>query len=212
VYICGKRFTFAAMNPKAIIRSGILTNYCLGFCTPEEIIKIEALSENYPLIKKEIDDIRHAFEEQLLKDAIEPRVSLKTSVMRSVYKHHAMEDQQYAPLIDELISIEQLRKWVDINSIKSPVENYENLFISEMPSTEQVINFIVSAKKGHDTEVHEDFIEYLYVINGSCTMDFDGEKRSYAAGEIISIQPRINHSAVVTSPEPMLALVQRQMI
>src|SRR6186713_3295544 len=122
------------MNPKAIIRSGILTNYCLGFCTPDEIIKIDTLAAKYPVIQKEIDNIRHAFEERLLKDAIEPPVSVKISIMRSVYKQHAMEEHQFAPLIDEYISILDLKKWVDINGIKPPDEDYENLFITEMPS------------------------------------------------------------------------------
>ncbi|MEO8768922.1 MAG: cupin domain-containing protein [Ferruginibacter sp.] len=198
------------MNINAFIGSGILTNYCLGFCTAEEIAEIEMLSAIHPLIKEEIETIRHGIEEQLLLNTIAPSPSVKVAVMRSVYKQQATTRHEFPPLIDETISKQELEKWVLINNIKSPTEDFENLSMTALPSTEHVINFIVAAKMGHEQEVHEDFIEYLFVIKGSCTMNFDGMKRSYSAGDLIAILPHINHSAVITSMEPMLALVQRQ--
>lgn len=200
------------MNLKAFIGSGILTNYCLGFCTAEEIAEIELLSAKHALIKEEIETIRHHYEEQLLVNTITPSPSVKAAVMRSIYKQQAAIKPEFPPLIDETILKQDLEKWVTINKIKSTSEDFENLFITELPSTEYVTNFIVAAKMGHEQEIHEDFIEHLFIINGSCTMNFDGKKRSYSAGEMVSILPHLNHSAVVTSMEPMLALVQRQKI
>ncbi|MEO6668237.1 MAG: cupin domain-containing protein [Ferruginibacter sp.] len=198
------------MNLKAFIKSGILTNYCLGFCTAEEVLEVEILSERYPEIKEEIETIRQQLEERLLLNTIKPSPSVKVAVMRSVYKQQATIKTQFPPLINENISKQELENWVAFNNIQSPLEEFENLFITELPSTEHVINFIVAAKQGHEQEMHEEFIEYLFVINGSCTMNFEGKERSYAVGDLISIPPNVNHRAFVTSAEPMLALVQRQ--
>ncbi|MFT3911019.1 MAG: cupin domain-containing protein [Ferruginibacter sp.] len=204
--------TFAPMNITAFIESGIITNYCLGFCTPEEITNVETLAAKHPEIKNEIEKIHIHFEEHLLINAIPPSPSVKIAIMQTVYKQQAGVNTKYVPLIDKNITVGELEKWIIANNIRPPVEDFENLFITELPSTKEVINFIVSAKNGHEPEVHPDFIEYLFVIQGSCTMDFDGAKRSYNAGEVIAIPPNVIHSAVVTSVEPMLAIVQRQTI
>ena len=159
-----KHCTFATMNIEAVIKSGILTNYCLGFCTADEILKIEKLSASHPLIKNEIETIRAHFEEQLLVNTIKPSSSVKISVMRSVYKQQAMLKQEFAPLIDETISKAELEKWVVHNNIKLPAEDFENLFLIEMPSTDYIINFIVAAKRGHEKEIHQ---HYIACFNGS---------------------------------------------
>ncbi len=200
------------MNILAFIESGILETYCLGFCTPEEVIEIKNLSAIHPGIKQEINRLRQLFEEQLHTHAITPSPSVKTAVMQSVYKQQSLVDYRYAPLIDENCETTQLEKWITLHGIKAPVEEFENLVITELLSTDRVINFIAAAKTGHEQEVHEDFIEYLYVIEGSCTMDFNGEEKSYSRGDIIAIPPKVHHTAVVTSKKPMLALVQRQIL
>lgn len=200
------------MNPTALIESGILVNYCLGFCTPEEVLQIENFAAIHPEIQNEINSIQHTLEEQLMKNAIKPSANVKAGIMRSVYKQQAADQTGFVPLIENNNDVEELKKWVACNDIKLPTADFENLFITELASTNEVINFIVAAKKGHETEVHEDFIEYLFVISGSCTMDFEGIKKAYVAGDIISIPPKVNHTAVVTSAAPMLALVQRQKI
>lgn len=200
------------MDIHALIKSGILTKYCLGLCTHEENISIETLSETHPAVKEEIETTRLYFERKLLEEAIIPAASVKTNVMRSVYKQQAATNQSFPPLIENNSSVPLLSNWISKKNIKQPTGvEFDNLFITELPSTEYVINFFVAAKQGHEPEVHDRFTEYLYVIEGSCTMDFDGEKKSYSMGELITIKPNIVHTAVVHSEMPMLALVQRQL-
>jgi quercetin dioxygenase-like cupin family protein len=198
------------MDIDAYISSGILENYCMGLCSIEENTVIEKYAEMYPAIKKEIENIHISLEDYFLSNEIKPVPSVKIAVMQSIYGQIALSDSTYAPFIKELMDPEMLAAWVSANKIVDPDEDFENLFITDLPSTEHVTNFIVHAKKGHDTEIHDYFIEYLYVISGSCIMDFEGVKRSYAKGDIIHILPHISHTATITSGEPMIALVQRQ--
>jgi len=198
------------MDIDAYIASGILENYCLGFCSPEENTLIEKYAGIYPGIKTEIEKIRASLEEYFIANEIKPSPAVKTAVMLSVYRQVAAENTGYAPLIDDAMDKGILTAWIASIQIDTVTEDFENLFITELPSTSLVTNFIVHAKSGHEAEKHEDFVEYLYVVRGSCIMDFEGELRSYQEGDIIHIKPHINHTATVTSAQPMIALVQRQ--
>lgn len=198
------------MDVNAYISSGILENYCLGFCTTEEIALVENYAELYSVIKKEIEKIRTSLEDFILANKIKPSPTVKIRVMQSLYNQMAATDNEYVPLINEQIDPAILASWVVSKKIPDPSEDFENLYVIELPSTEQVTNFIVYAKTGHETEIHDKFIEYLYVVRGSCTMNFEGRIKSYSEGDIIHIFPNINHSAMVTSQQPMIAIVQRQ--
>jgi quercetin dioxygenase-like cupin family protein len=198
------------MDITAFIQSGILENYCLGLCAAKEIDEIETLSLKYPEIKNEIEKIHHFFETQFLANQVKPSAGVKMALMQSIYKQEAKIKKEFPPLITEDIAAQELRDWINFNNISFPKENTDNLFLMELPSTNEVTNLLVVAKTGHEPEMHQDFTEYLYIIDGSCTMNFEGEEKSYGTGDIITIKPNINHYAVVTSIQPMLALVQRQ--
>ncbi|MEP7165931.1 MAG: cupin domain-containing protein [Ferruginibacter sp.] len=198
------------MDIDAYISSGILENYCLGFCSDAEKKMIEKNAASYPLIQAEIEKIRLSLEEFILANKVKPSPAVKVRLMLSLYDQMARADAGFAPLINEHMDPAIIASWVAGKKITPPTAEFENLYITELSSTEQVSNFIVHAKKGHETEIHDNFIEYLYVIKGSCIMDFEGVKRSYGEGEIIHIMPEINHSATITSQQPMIALVQRQ--
>jgi len=198
------------MNIDAYIASGILEKYCLGLCTQEEIETIEQRATVFPVINSEIEKIRGSLESYFLANPVKPSSAVKAKLMRSVYKLNADADLEYAPLIESEASSSLLASWLKEKTFELPEESFDNLFVVPLASTAEVTNFIVFAKTGHETEMHDDFIEYLYLISGSCIMDFEGEQRSYNEGEIIEIMPRIAHSAMVTSEAPMMALVQRQ--
>ncbi len=198
------------MDINAFISSGILENYCLGFCSAEEIVVIEQYAQTYPSVKTEIEKIRISLEDYFFANQLQPSPAVKQRLMLSVYEQSAKADTVYAPLIKDVMDTSILASWITAKKISGPVEEFENLFITDLPSTNQVTNFIVHAKKGHDAEMHDDFVEYLYLIEGSCTMNFEGKPRSYKKGDIIQILPYISHTAIVTSLQPMVALVQRQ--
>lgn len=198
------------MDIAAIIASGILENYCLGAGTIEESAIVEKWAAEYPAIRQEIDSINRAFENYFLSNPVKPADSVKYALMKNLYRQQAETDPSFPPLLDEGDHTGQLVTWLSGKFPPTPQEDYENLFVSELPSTPAITNFFVYAKKGHDEEMHVDFKEYLYIIAGSCTMDFNGTVRSYRAGELISILPHVPHTAVVTSGVPMIALVQRQ--
>lgn len=198
------------MDIEAYIKSGIVENYCLGFCTADEDAAVEQYALKYPRLQNEIERVRSLLEGYFKSNEVTPPPTVKISIMLSIYRQMAENDSQYPPLIEGDKSRDAIIKWLKIQPIVKPTENERSLFVRMLPSSGHVINFIVHATTGHAEEVHDDLIEYLFVINGSCIMNFDGRKIKYNQGDLIRIMPHIRHSGIVTSTEPMIALVQRQ--
>ncbi len=200
------------MTAPELIASGILESYCLGFTNTSENAMVEKMAGDYPPVQQEIDKIRDSLSRFLLKNTLQPSHAVKTNVMHTIYSQQAEAHKEFVPLMHKPVEFNRFYQAVEANFLDKPSEDFENLYVKELPSTNEVINFAVWAKKGHEEETHSDRNEYLAVLEGSCEMYMDGKKRSYSQGEVITIEAGIPHYAVITSAEPMFALVQRQLL
>ncbi len=191
--------------------SGILERYCLGLCSKDENEQVEEMAMLHSDIQAELNTLRGSFEEHIMSQAIQPTSKVKIAVMQQVYQHQATVDKSFPPYIKQN-EMQVLQHWIADQSIPQMPADFSEHFMIPLPSTQEVTNFFVYAKDGHEVEVHDQFVEYLYVVKGSCTMYFENEPRSYTEGQLIVLPPLVHHRAVVTSSTPMLALVQRQAI
>lgn len=200
------------MDIKAFINTGILENYCLGLCTEAEKAEIVLLVQTNPQVKTELARVEKQYQEMLFSRQVKPAASLKSKIMQAVYRDHAQQEQSFPPLIDDRMAPAVLSDWLALNDyMPAGIPEGDDIVVKALPSTDLVVNFIAVTKCGHVPEVHFDFVEYLYIIQGSCSMDFEGIHQAYHQGDVIKVSPSITHTAVVTSKEPMIALVQRQM-
>lgn len=184
--------------------------YCLDLISEQERKEVNSLRKEYPEIEKEIDSICQSLEKKAALQAVQPPVKLKQNLMLRIYDLESGEGKKYPPLIRENSSAKQFSDWLQHNEVTYPDKSsYENISMHELPSIEQVTNFMVWVKQGHDEEEHNDFKEYIVILEGSCDMYFNDEKKHYNAGDIIVIDKNIRHHAVITSKEPMIAIVQR---
>ncbi len=200
------------MNTNVYIASGILESYCLGLVTKAERVEVEQYVKQYPEIREELAEINDSLVMYAFEKGMEPAASVKTKVLLRVYEQQCGAGKIYPPLIKENTDAGDLKKWIDINKITEPAAPFDNLTTADLPSTEVVTNFIVWAKKGHEEEEHNAYYEFIVILKGHCDMYFGATKKHYNTGDIIIIPPHIPHSAVITSEEPMVALVQRQAI
>ena len=200
------------MNVKEYIASGIIESYCLGFTSPQENEVVKQMAANYPAVQEEIEKVRNSMHTILKETAIKPRPSVKTAVMNTIYTQQSLINPEYVPLLHEPINFERIYNSAKANQLKEPVEIFENLYAQDLPSTQEIINFAVWVKQGHEEEMHTDRMEYIAILEGSCEMIMGGEKKMYQQGEIITIPINVPHYAVITSAKPMFALVQRQLV
>ncbi|MEP7254970.1 MAG: cupin domain-containing protein [Ferruginibacter sp.] len=200
------------MDTNVYIASGILESYCLGLVTEGERMEVEQYAKIYIEIREELAKINDSLEMYALEKGIKPKTSVKIELLLKLYEQQCGTDRIYPPLIKEDTVTGDFNKWIDINKITEPAEPFDNLATVDLPSTEVVTNFMVWAKKGHEEEEHNEYHEFIVILKGHCDMYFGTTKKHYNTGDIIIIPPHIPHSAVITSDEPMIALVQRQAI
>ena len=200
------------MTAAELISSGILDSFCLGFTSREEDATIEEMAARFPDVQQEIEKIRESLSAFVLKNKIQPSASVKTAVMHTIYAQQAGEHPEFVPLMHKPADFKRFYQSAAANQLTEVNESFDNLYVKELPSTNEVINFAVWAKNGHEEESHSDRNEYIAILEGSCDMFMNGYKSSYTKGEIISIEAGVSHYAVITSEQPMFALVQRQLV
>ena len=200
------------MEITSYISTGILETYCLGLATPAETAEVESYAILYPEIRGEMGRINEALEEYAMKSGVEPDIIKKAKLLLSVYALESGMGKPYPPLIRKNTRAADFKEWIEGKAIPSPASDSDNLTFYDLPSTEAVINFMVWAREGHEEEVHTEYNEFIIILDGHCDMYFNGEKRHFVAGEIITIPPMVPHNAVITSSTPMIAIVQRQLI
>ncbi|MEO8146636.1 MAG: cupin domain-containing protein [Bacteroidia bacterium] len=198
------------MNLKEYITSGVLESYCLGLVSEQEQFQIEKLAASHPEVQMEIDSIYNSFEQVAAAGAVAPPPAVKNNLMLRIYEMESGVGKKYPPLIKVNSTAKEFSDWLAVNPITNPErDTFENLHTYDLPSTDEVTNFAVWAKQGHDDEEHNDFLEYIVILKGSCDMYMNGVRNHFNEGEIIRIPKDCNHYAVITSEEPMVAIVQR---
>ncbi len=200
------------MNLKDFIASGVIETYCLGFASKEENQLVEKMAAQHPEVKQEVEEVRKSLENILKSSEIKPSGGIKTAVMTTIYTQQAVLQPIFVPLLASAPDFGRIEASVTANGLQWPTENFDNIFMQELPSTPEIINFAVWVKTGHDEEMHTDRNEFIAVLEGSCDMIMDNKRTSYAKGDIIHIPINVPHYAVITSEKPMFALVQRQLI
>jgi quercetin dioxygenase-like cupin family protein len=200
------------MTATELITSGILESYCLGFTNREENDSIREMAEQYSDVKQEIAKIKKSLSAYLVNREIQPSASVKTGVMHTIYAQQAVVKREFVPLMHRNADFTGYYEAAAANQLVQVSEPFGDIYVKELPSTNEIINFAVWVKNGHEEEAHPDRNEYIAILEGSCDMFMNGIKKSYSKGEIICIEAGVLHHAVITSSEPMFALVQRQLI
>jgi mannose-6-phosphate isomerase-like protein (cupin superfamily) len=200
------------MNVKEYIASGIIESFCLGFTTLEETEMLNQMAALHPEVQAEMDKVRISMNTIIKETAIKPRPFVKTVLMNKIYTQQSLVHPEYIPLLHEPVDFERIYESAKVNCLNMPQESFENIYMQDLPSTTEIINFAVWVKKGHEEELHTDRIEYIAILDGSCDMIMNGVKKAYTRGEIITIPTNVLHHAIITSEQPMFALVQRQLI
>ncbi|RYY35925.1 MAG: cupin domain-containing protein [Sphingobacteriaceae bacterium] len=202
------------MTAAEFLQLGLIETYCLGFTSREEDMLVQKMADMYPEIAREIEKVKESFHHFLQKRTMDPSPAVKTAVMRNIYNQQVSLKKEWVPLMHETVDFKRYYECAAANNVhvSTPVVAFDNLFAQELPSTNEVINFAVWAKQGHEEETHDDRNEFIAILEGSCEMYMNGKMKAYAKGEIITIPPHIPHYAVVTSAQPMFALVQRQLL
>lgn len=186
----------------------MLEGYCTGVLAPAEMEEVARLAAQHPELMQEITQISETLQAYAALGA-GPAPDLKKKLFNRLYAEEA--GRTFAPLIHHGIAFEEMESWVSAQRL-SPPSTIDEVHIQPLEGDPFVTNFLAWVKNGHPEEVHEDYDEYIVVLEGACTMLFGCIPRQFVKGDIIAIPSQVKHTARITSEQPMFALVQRQML
>lgn len=72
------------MNVEDYIASGILEQYCLGLCSPEERNEVEAVAAKHPKVRKILEELCEGIEAYAAAHSVPPPQRLKSKVIQGV--------------------------------------------------------------------------------------------------------------------------------
>ena len=109
------------MEIKDIISSGLLELYVTGSASAEERLQVEQWAEQYPEVKREIEELQEAMENYVMSQAIQPESSIKEKIFSRIQS----SDVQQPPVIRtfekkedaKVFSIPSYYKWAVAASI-----------------------------------------------------------------------------------------------
>lgn len=194
------------------ITSGIIKNYCHGCTNGEENKEVLLMASLYPQVRQEINKIKAGLSKKIIADEIIPSPGVKTSLMHRIYTQQSAIHKKFLPLMNNTKSFDDFNECIIANNLQTCREGEDDIQVQELPSTNEIINIAAWVKNVQPREIHHNMNEYIAVVEGSCDMYFGNIKRSYSKGEVIFVPPHVFHSAIITSVQPMFALVQRQML
>jgi anti-sigma-K factor RskA len=81
---------------KDIISSGLLELYITGLTSNEETLQVEQWAEQYPEVKKEIEELQDAMENYVMAEAIEPSESLKQKIFSKIQADDPVKEKIFS--------------------------------------------------------------------------------------------------------------------
>lgn len=84
------------MEVKEIISSGLLELYITGLTSEEETLHIEQWAEQYPQVKKEIEDLQNVMETYAMAQAIQPDEALKEKILAKIQPDDSVKEKIFS--------------------------------------------------------------------------------------------------------------------
>ena len=84
------------MEVKDIISSGLLELYITGLTSKEETLQVEHWAEQYPEVKKEIEELQDVMESYALAEAVQPDDSLKEKILAKIQPDDSVKEKIFS--------------------------------------------------------------------------------------------------------------------
>jgi mannose-6-phosphate isomerase-like protein (cupin superfamily) len=196
-------------NPDDYMNSGMLELFVMGMLTKEESIEVETMAALHPEIRDEIAVIEDAQEEMAKLAALHPPSRVKTKLLNAIEE---VESQTKLagnpPFLSRHSKVEDFNPWVKNPDNVAPKEYEDPFFIPLVMTAEETIA-LVWIRENIPSEVHTDVIEKLFILEGSCDVEFGGQVYSLKAGDFLRIPLHVAHKVTITSKIPCKLIVER---
>lgn len=148
--------------------------------------------------------------------AIPPPASLRDKILEKLQEANAEKKQRQKLQLSQLPLLDQSSNWLDWQEVTegiAPPEDYENIHLHTLESTEERELFIAWVKEFVPEEVHYDLLESFLILEGACecfVTDNSGHTRTVRLGPggFIAMKTGESHDIRIISPQPAKAILQ----
>lgn len=195
-----------------IMASGILEAYVRDETTVEQNIEVRLMADIFPDIRKAINTLFDALEEDALHHAIEPDPIIGPFVIATadyIGRLNKGEPFVAAPELSASSTLADYKGFIERDDFAAP-ENFENIYakiISAIP--DRLTTAVVYLKEMAPQETHHDEFERFLILEGTCTITIEDEIYDLIPGSYLQIPLHKKHHVTVTSSIPCKILLQR---
>lgn len=152
---------------------------------------------------------RQSFEEDLLAEIYrrEPPAALKQSILgrlgfagELLHLKHLPPTSKYSNHLS----------WLKVLTELLPEEPVERLFMQEIRRDERYVQSLVVSKINVPEEVHEEYAESFFILEGRCACTIGGEVFELSPGDYLEIPLHVPHDVKLLTPE-VKAIIQYQL-
>lgn len=197
-------------NSKSFIESGVLEQYVLGWASAEESLEVEQLVATDPAVRRELEAIYDALEQEAFNHAVKPSQVIKPFLLSIIDYTERLKNGEPVtepPLMNEKAEIKDYAAW--LNRPDMVCKGTENIEAKIIGYTPQAITAIVWIKDCAPQEVHDDEFEKFLIVEGSCSITVGDEVTELFPGDFFAIPLYKNHVVKVTSAVTCKIILQR---
>ena len=121
------------------------------------------------------------------------------------------ETNRLHSLVD-ISEFSDLGKWKNLVERISPTQAFDNRHRETLYEDGRYLQAVMWVKKDVPTEVHNDRIEKILILEGTCTCCLGDEQLELVAGDCLVVPINTIHNLLVTSPQPVKMIYLREML
>lgn len=184
--------------------------------TPEQLREWLSGGTNGPPPGEEVEQSEEALLRFAESHAAPPPAPLRGKILDKLRTLNAQKNQRQQLRPGSLPLLDASSNWLDWKEVAegiAPPEDYENIHLHTLESTERRELFVAWVKEFVPEEVHHDLLESFLILEGSCECFItaaDGHTRTVrlGPGDYIAMETGETHDIRITSRMPAKAILQ----
>lgn len=200
---------------KAFLDSGIIEDYCLGIATTEAAAQLEGYCMQYPEIKLALEKAQQDMISYMQLFEKAPPQHMLDGILQNVTKDIELEKAKLtgdSARLSQFIPISKhsdYQKWQRLTKELNPPQDFD-IHSHELFNDESNILCVVWIKDRIPSEEHDDLLESILCVEGTCVGKLDNETIPLSPGDFWQIPLHADHTLEVTSDHPVKLILMRQ--
>jgi len=186
-----------------LFQSGIIEEYCLGILPDKVALSFEKKMAEIPELKIAVEQFQKNLKDPKLID-LSGRIWKQIS--QKVNSIPVSEVPANSGILSRFTNLSDLKKEIGALTVPERDENITMIPFRNVLGFEQ---FLVRVRQFVPEETHSDLLESFFILEGTCTCYVGENQILLEAGGFLEIPMFKSHSVIITSEEPVMAILQR---